>query len=61
MTPAEHAAADAALKARRAGQGLHGHSHGPAPTSQASRIAALVIWLLAIGTLAALFWTNRAG
>ena len=58
MTPVEHAAADAALKAKR-GQGLH--THVPrASTSSSSRIAALVVWLIALGTLVALFYMNRA-
>lgn len=61
MTPAEHAAAEMAINAKRAkAAGLHGHGHPP-PASSASRIAAIVIWLSAIATLVALFWVNRTG
>lgn len=60
MGPVEHIAADQALKAKKAAEGEHpphlhmGRRAASAP-STASRVATAVLWLLAIGTLVALF------
>lgn len=54
MNPADkHVATATAIKEKKAR--AEGGSRAK-PTSQASRIGAAVVWLLAIGTMALMFW-----
>ena len=43
----------------KATQQQHQHPHHPAPPSHLSRMLAIGIWLAFIGTLVAVFYTNR--